>query len=77
MIHIEPTRREKFVNLAEKRTRNAIKQMRLIGNLSNKGNYEYTDKDANKIVNALSNELRNMKDRFANGDDSGKPEFKL
>ena len=77
MIHMEPTRREKFVNLAEKRTRNAIKQMRLIGNLSNKGNYEYTDKDAKKIVNALSNELRNMKDRFANGDDSGKPEFKL
>ncbi|MGB0414355.1 MAG: hypothetical protein ACPGJU_07890 [Coraliomargarita sp.] len=71
------TRREKFVHLAERRTRNAIKQIRLIGNLSNKGNYEYTEADVNKIVNALSNELRNMKDRFASGGSSGKPEFKL
>ena len=71
------TRREKFVQLAEKRTRNAIKHIRLIGNLSNRGNYEYTDTDVNKIANALNTEIRNMKDRYASGGGAGKPEFKL
>lgn len=70
-------RREKFVSLAEKRTNNAIKQIRLIGNLSNKGNYEYTEKDVAKIANTLNNELKAMKERFATGGATGKPEFSL
>ena len=71
------TRREKFVALAERRTNNAINQIKLIGNLSNRGNYEYTDGDVSKIVKALSNELRDMKDRFADNGDSAKLKFKL
>lgn len=70
-------RRENFVSLAEKRTNNAIKQIRLIGNLSNKGNYEYTEKDVAKIANTLNNELKAMKERFATGSATGKPEFSL
>ena len=34
---------EKFKALAEKRVNNAIKQLQLIGNLSNTSSYEYTD----------------------------------
>ncbi len=70
-------RRQKFKNLAEKRTTNAIKQIRLIGNLSNKGNYSYDDKDVNKIFTALSREIKAMKDKFqSNGEKSDKI-FKL
>lgn len=70
-------RREKFVSLAEKRTTNAIKHIRLIGNLSNRGNYSYTEKDVAKIVSSLTSEVKAMKDRFqATG--SGKEDlFKL
>ena len=57
-------RESNFIKLAEKRVNNAIKQVRLVGNLSNKGNYTYTDSQANKIINTLSAELNEMKARF-------------
>ena len=77
MIKIEHTRREKFVSLAEKRTANAIKQIKLIGNLSNRGNYEYTDSDISKIVKALKGELKTLQERFAVGANSDEDVFKL
>lgn len=70
-------RREKFVNLAEKRTTNAIKHIRLIGNLSNKGNYSFEDKDVAKIVHTLTSEVKAMKERFSSEGGNSKPEFKL
>src|SRR5262249_56798948 len=51
-----PTRkydREKFVGLANKRVIRAIKAIQLIGNLSNRSNYDYTDEDVDKILKAL------------------------
>lgn len=70
-------RRGKFVQLAERRVANAIKQIRLIGNLSNRGNYSYTQKDAEKIVSALTREVRAMKARFDDGGGDSEPAFKL
>lgn len=69
--------REKFVELAEKRVSRAIKDIRLIGNLSNRSNYSYTQEDARTIVKALREEVDALKARFeATGSDS-KPVFKL
>jgi hypothetical protein len=73
----ETERRRKFVILAERRVANAIKQIRLIGNLSNKGNYSYTPKDAEKIVSALNREVRSMKARFDDGGGASESVFKL
>ncbi len=73
----ETERRGKFVQLAERRVGNAIKQIRLIGNLSNKGNYSYNPKDVDKIVTALNREVRAMKSRFDDGGGTSEPEFKL
>lgn len=70
-------RREKFIKLAEARTNNAIKQIKLIGNLSNRGNYSYTEKDVDKICKALHTEIKSMKDRFLNSTGSSEPTFKL
>jgi len=64
--------REKFVELAEKRVRKTIKDIRLIGNLSNRANYSYTDADVRKIHAAIERELKNLKRRFeakSNGDE--------
>jgi hypothetical protein len=55
---------EKFERLAEKRVTEAIKKMRLIGNLANKHNYEYTDEHVKQIIDALEDELRLLKRRF-------------
>lgn len=54
----------KFRELAEKRVNNAIKQIQLIGNLSNKYNYEYTEEEVKKIINALKAEIRNLEIKF-------------
>ena len=69
--------RERFVHLAEKRVNSAIKVIRLIGNLSNKSNYSYTEKDVDKIFRALEKELKNAKGRFETGTVGAEPAFKL
>jgi hypothetical protein len=56
--------RRKFVELAEKRVQRALKDIKLIGNLSNRSNYSYTDADVKKIHAALKKGLEEMKARF-------------
>ena len=56
--------REKFVRLAEKRVNNAMKAISLIGNLSNKSNYSYTEEDVEKIFAALNAELKSCQAKF-------------
>ena len=60
------TDRQKFVRLANKRVNSAIKAIELIGNLSNRSNYDYTPEDAEKILSALNKELKACRERFAN-----------
>lgn len=56
--------RERFVSLANSRVGAAIKQLRLVGNLSNRKNYQYSAEDATKIVKALQRELDDVKAKF-------------
>ena len=70
------SKREKFVKLAEKRVLNALKAISLVGNLANKNNYKYDEKDVRKIIKALNDEIKDVDSRFKNGP-SGKKLFKL
>lgn len=70
-------RRERFVNLAEKRVTRAIKDIRLIGNLSNRSNYSYDEADVRKIVSALEHEVKNLKQRFQTRTSGEEVLFKL
>ena len=74
---MKPDRREKFVELAEKRVNRALKDMRLIGNLSNKSNYSYTNQDVKKIVSALKGALDEMQARFDRSAGGSPGRFKL
>ena len=58
-------KRSKFVELAENRTKNAIKAIRVIAKLGNKNAYEFTDADVNKIAKALIREVELMKTRMS------------
>ena len=58
-------RRERFISLAEARTAKALNAIRLLGNLSNQSNYEYTDADVTQILKALDGEVKALKARFA------------
>ena len=58
------SREEKFKELGEGRVRKTLKMIKLIANLANKGRYDYTRKDAEKIIRALSNEVAAARARF-------------
>lgn len=68
---------DKFKELAEKRVNKVIKDLKLIGNLSNKGNYSYSQADANTIYSALKKALDGMKARFDAGEKDNEEIFKL
>lgn len=70
-------KRAKFVELAESRTVNAIRAIRVIGKLGNKSAYEYDDVDVKKIISALSKEVDALKVRLAQKSSKGEVEFKL
>ncbi len=70
-------RRAKFVELAESRVNRAIKDLRLIGNLSNSSAYAYGEDDIRKIFRTLQKEVDGAKSRFG-GDTKAKEEgFRL
>jgi len=73
----ESTNRIKFVELCEKRVNKALKQINLIGNLSNRTNYKYDEKDVNKIVFALKKAIRELEIRFDSKGRGNGSEFKL
>lgn len=60
----EETRKERFKRLAEKRTNNVIRNIRILSNCSNRSSYEYTKSEVDKIFNTISTELRVARSRF-------------
>jgi len=73
----EETDRQKFVRLATARTNKAIKSIQLIGNLSNRSNYQYTDADIEKVFKALTNEIRECRQRFDQRSEGNEAGFRL
>jgi len=58
------TKEQRFKRLAKKRGERLINDIRVLGNLSNINNYQYSDEDVNKLFNAIESELRTQKARF-------------
>jgi hypothetical protein len=70
-------KRAKFVQLANQRVTRALDQIRLVGNLSNRASYDFTDEDAKKIVRALQKAVDTAKGRFADSGAVGEQGFTL
>lgn len=70
-------KRAKFVELANNRVTRTIRDMRLIGNLSNRSNYDYSDEDVKRILRALQKEIEIVRTRFSTGGGGSDAEFKL
>ncbi|MGE8206030.1 hypothetical protein ACQKP0_15915 [Heyndrickxia sp. NPDC080065] len=68
---------QKFERIAEKRVSDTLKKMQLIGNLANKNNYDYTDKHVKQIIETLENELKLLKNKFAEESSERTTEFKF
>lgn len=71
------TDRQKFVRLATKRVNKALKAIQLVGNLSNRGNYEFNERDVEKIFSALSAQIRICRERFQTSGPKGGAGFTL
>ena len=69
--------RDKFVELAEKRVSRVVKDIRLIGNLSNRTNYSYSDEDVKKIIVTLKAEITKIQKRFETSVDKQDDVFRL
>jgi len=70
-------KRAKFVELANKRVTKCIRDLKLVGNLSNRAAYEFNDEDAKKIVKALQKEVDTIRARFADLGGTSSLDFSL
>lgn len=71
-------KRSRFVELGQARVTKATQMLRLIGNLANPNNYEYSEDDVQKIFSALDAETKLLKARFQTAlSKKAKDEFKL
>ena len=76
-VPVANRKRQKFRELAEKRTNKAIEAIRLIGNLSNRQLYEWEETEVKKIVKALRDSLNEVEARFSQPAGRRGGEFKL
>ncbi|WP_203641103.1 hypothetical protein [Levilactobacillus andaensis] len=60
----DETKEDKFRRLAERRTNDAISRIRLLGNLANRNNYEYSDQQVNEMFTAIDKELKQAKKKY-------------
>jgi len=59
------TNSDKFRILANKRVPKALKALDLVGNLSNRSNYSYTDDEVAKILKAFKDKIKELEIMFA------------
>jgi hypothetical protein len=69
------TRRERFLEYAEKRTHQVLKKLQVLGHCSNSQLYEYTQSDVQKIFKAIAERMRDIEAKFTEQAVEG--EFKL
>lgn len=75
-----PVRRDpraKFIELANMRVARAIKDLRLVGNLSNRRNYEYSETESKRIIKTLEIELEDLKAKFRGKQNDSAELFKI
>jgi hypothetical protein len=58
-------KRSNFVRLAERRTNAVLDKLRILGNCANRNAYDYSDEDVSAIFNAIDEELKTVRAKFA------------
>jgi hypothetical protein len=73
---MKKSKEQKFIELAEKRVNVLLNNIRLVKQLSNKNNYQYSDTHVKKIFAAINTALNDANEAF-NAQESKKNVFKL
>lgn len=71
------TKKERFRRVAEKRTNSLIRNIRIMGNCSNRSAYEYSREEVDKIFNAIIADLKEVKNKFKFKNENKSNIFKL
>ena len=58
------TKEEKFIRLAERRVNVVLERLGMLGQLSDRKNYSYTDAQINRIFRAVEAEVKTTKGKF-------------
>lgn len=64
---------ERFKKLAETRTNNVLKSLKILGNCANRSLYDYNDEEVRKIFRAINEKIEETKGKFKYSE----KEFKL
>jgi hypothetical protein len=70
-------KRDKFTRLANNRVNIVLDKLRLIGNLSDKRYYEYSDNDVKAIISSIQKEFSSVKNRFEKNKKSTDSKFHI
>ena len=68
------TAEERFRRIATLRTNAVLNRLRILGNLSNRQMYSYSEEDINKIFSAINKQLKEVRAKFNSRKQEG---FKL
>ena len=58
------TPEERFKRVAEARTNAVLDKVRILGNLSNRQMYSYSEEDINKIFSAINKQIKEVRAKF-------------
>lgn len=58
-------RRERFKRLAEYRTNEVLKRLKVLGNCANRSAYDYTEEEVNKIFSEIEKQMKDVKSKFS------------
>ena len=73
----DKSRAGRFRYLVERRVPKALRAINSVTNLSDRKNYEFTDDQAQQIIDALTESLDELKSEFARNSRSKKSSFEL
>lgn len=57
-------KKERFKRVAERRTNDILEKIRVLGNCANRGSYDFSDDDVNKIFAEIDKQLKLVKLKF-------------
>ena len=63
-VNNNETPEERFKRIAEVRTNAVLDRLRILGNLSNRQMYSYSEEDINKIFKAIDKQIKEVRAKF-------------
>ena len=58
-------RKNNFKRLAEARTNEVLRRLKILGNCSNRSHYDYSEEEVNKIFSEIEKKVREIKAKFS------------